>query len=294
MAHEIETFVFFDIETTGLPWQEKNQTKIIEISFVAVQRQDIVGCHIGSIPKVEKLTFILNPQRSINRTVSAMTGLKSASVKNAPTFKEKFESINTFLKKLTQPTCLVAHNGNLFDFKILLAECNDICMSLPRDLLCIDSLVAFRRILREITNTNTQRTEIKDDIDEWPELDLSSEDWKVLDDLCQMNEAEVLKSDSENSVAKKVKTSKKKIKKRDEVIKDIFNSKADKKSNPNSFTLSSVYEQLLNKEAIGAHRAENDCLMLLECFIALKKDILSWTDNNCKPLYHIEPLIRYR
>lgn len=41
---------------------------------------------------------------------------------------------------------MVAHNGNSFDYKILNAECNDIEDGLPGDILCVDSLPAFRHL----------------------------------------------------------------------------------------------------------------------------------------------------
>lgn len=43
-----------------------------------------------------------------------------------------------------KPICLVAHNGNRFDYPILRTEIHKTGESLPDDILCIDSLEAFK------------------------------------------------------------------------------------------------------------------------------------------------------
>lgn len=52
--------------------------------------------------------------------------------------------LNTFLKRQMSPVCLIAHNGHSFDFPLLKAELIAIGESLPEDVLCGDSLAAFR------------------------------------------------------------------------------------------------------------------------------------------------------
>jgi three prime repair exonuclease-1 len=57
-----------------------------------------------------------------------------------------------------KPICLVAHNGNRFDFPILRREIESTCSSLPEDVLCIDSLAAFRDLDRsgEVVQTTSK------------------------------------------------------------------------------------------------------------------------------------------
>lgn len=284
MNVENETYVFFDIETTGLPWQEKNKTKIIEICLLAVKRQDIINAEFGSLPKFDKLSFTLNPLRKICPEVVKLTGLSNDAVKKSSKFKDKFDSIYTFLDTLQKPVCLIAHNGNAFDFKILLAECNDINKQLPPHLLCLDSLVGFRKVLKgtNITYKTLPKQQITSDEDsDWPELDISADEWKEIDEL-------MTDDDSDEETVPKCDID---LKKRDEiVINTVFHSKDD--CIKGSYTLAALYKRLLNKEAVNSHRAEADCIMLLECFTALKYDMLSWANDNCKYLCFLTPLNR--
>lgn len=67
------TFVFFDIETTGLPYQEFNRTKITEFACVACSRNDVMN-HT-TVPRViHKLTKCVHPGKSIDREASAISG----------------------------------------------------------------------------------------------------------------------------------------------------------------------------------------------------------------------------
>lgn len=293
----IATFVFFDIETTGLPFQEKNQTKITDFSFVVASRKILEATSYGQTPLVSKFTVVLNPERPIHPTVRTLTGLSNELLQHAPVFRRIVRSLVMFLKDLTRPVCLVAHNGNSFDFKILLAECNDAGISLPADLLCVDSLVGFRALLKDsnltymdfqdiqklnLESRKTGETVIDEDIftddeDEWSDLDLTNDELDEIDDICTSL------SDFEEPVCKPINTE------RSKAIRNVFN----KKSATNDFKLTSLYKRLLNKEDMNAHRAEVDCLILAECVVAMKQDFLPWADNKCKPLTEVKPLIRY-
>lgn len=317
----IASFVFFDLETTGLLWQERNQTKITELSCVAALRQDIQSTFLGETPPVKKLTFVLNPQRPIDRVVTKMTGFTNDFLRHAPVFQQKVKSLISFLEDLPQPVCLVAHNGNNFDFKILLAECNDAVASLPKNLLCVDSLIGFRSILKgkNINYSSLKLSEqtlvndlLTDDEDEWPEINVSLEDWEEIDEIC-LSLSDIScedMSDTEKNT-KITEQQKKKINDaRSKAIRKVFGNKpketVDKKQtnrcqtevkvkqeNKECFTLSAVYKRLLDKEDSNAHRAEVDCLMLAQCVVALKNDFLPWADGASKLLTDIKPLIRY-
>lgn len=54
--------------------------------------------------------------------------------------------ISAFLNHLRKPICLLAHNGNKFDFPLLVAELKRINQSLDKSLLCADTLEAFRSL----------------------------------------------------------------------------------------------------------------------------------------------------
>ncbi|CAK1543346.1 unnamed protein product [Leptosia nina] len=197
---KIETYVFFDIETTGLPQLELCRTKITELSFVAVSREDLVTSE--TLPLMNKLSLLFNPERKIQPKVTAITGLSITTLKNQPIFKNRIQIINSFLTSLPKPVCLIAHNGNRFDFKILQAEYCDVGEHLPNDLLCLDSLTGFRKIIKDtnitykdlnytsVCNKQDRQTSsqeddelLTDDEDKWPPLNTSAEEWLEIDKL---------------------------------------------------------------------------------------------------------------
>lgn len=85
--------------------------------------------------------------------------------------------INQFLESQEKPICLVAHNGNRFDFPILKTEIHRTGEQLLDDVLCIDSLEAFRNLHKqsydettvqesETTSTATVPLEFQDGFDQ--------------------------------------------------------------------------------------------------------------------------------
>lgn len=199
----IETFVFFDLEATGLPDEERNQTKITELTCLAVSRKDIIAAKVGEIPPMRKLTFLVNPQRKLRPNAMLMTGLTEEILSTHPVFKDKIDCINEFLD-LPKPVCLVAHCGCKFDFPLLKTEYKEAGVSLPDDLYYIDSMGGFKYALKQIS---------------------------------------------------------------------LF---------ANGLSLKNLYKVLVKKEMKGIHRAEADCLMLLECVIATKTHFIKFSDVMCK------------
>ncbi|KAL4719559.1 hypothetical protein ACJJTC_000194 [Scirpophaga incertulas] len=281
MCNNIESFVFIDIETTGLPWQERNRTKITEICLISVSRRDLVT-NCGNSPPISKLSLFFNPRKAIHPEATRLSGLSNDLLRYAPTFEEKIGTINSFLEELQKPVCLIAHNGNKFDYKIILAEFNDANASPPQHLFCVDSLIGFREIFKfgltphiymdkKHVNKETEYNNIlTDDEDaseneDWPELNVSAEDWVDIDELtAQLSEVVLHKSNANNI-----------------------------KLSANGYNLSALYKRILNKEAVNAHRAENDCLMLLECVTATKNVFIPWANRSCIKLTNIQPIVRY-
>lgn len=69
---DIKTFVFLDIETTGLPKMENNRTKITELCMVAIEASHI---QMGVFPRVQnKLNFCFNPWKLISAESEKITG----------------------------------------------------------------------------------------------------------------------------------------------------------------------------------------------------------------------------
>ncbi|XP_068625128.1 three prime repair exonuclease 2-like [Battus philenor] len=283
----IATYVFFDIETTGLPCKEKNQTKITELTFVAASASEIQSTPLGSLPLVNKLSLLFNPKKKISSSAEKITKLSNYSLSHQPEFKDRINTINAFLKELPKPVCLVAHNGNRFDYKIFAAEYEDANAEFPPDILCVDSLSGFRKILTNDSNilksrkqnkktpiytsspNSSQNNIMTDDEDEWPELNVHNEEWREIDNL-SLSLSNMSCSEKEIKCKDNNDTAKEKI----------------------SYSLSNLYKRLLKKEPIDAHRAEADCLMLLECVIATKSSFLAWANDAVVPLHNIKPLQR--
>jgi len=149
MSH-IKTFVFFDLETTGLPSMENNKTKITELTMVAVQTEHLAS---GVLPRVlNKLSLCFNPQKMVSCDSERITGLSNYILENMGPFSSNtVQAINLFLDHNPKPICLVAHNGDRFDFPILKAEIKKTGISLIDDIKCVDSLIAFRDLHLEDT-----------------------------------------------------------------------------------------------------------------------------------------------
>lgn len=69
----IKTFIFFDIETTGLPSTENRKTKITELCLNAVRSEHV---EMGTYPRIQnKLTLCFNPQKLIQPIAAEITGI---------------------------------------------------------------------------------------------------------------------------------------------------------------------------------------------------------------------------
>ena len=69
------------------------------------------------------------------------------------------ELLNSFLAHLTPPLCLVAHNGDKYDFPLLKAELEKVGITLPINTLCADSYLGIREIIsrkEQIMHSNTE------------------------------------------------------------------------------------------------------------------------------------------
>uniref|UniRef100_A0A6P7GS03 Uncharacterized protein LOC114341455 n=1 Tax=Diabrotica virgifera virgifera TaxID=50390 RepID=A0A6P7GS03_DIAVI len=155
-ASEIKTFVFLDLESTGLPLYENNKTRITELCLTAIQTEHI---RLGVFPRVQnKLNLCFNPCKLISADAEKITGLSNFLLENTKAFsQETVSSINKFLNHNPQPVCLVAHNGLKFDYPLLKREVDLTKESLDDNVLCVDTLVAFREIEEQQNNKNAEK-----------------------------------------------------------------------------------------------------------------------------------------
>ncbi|XP_066957527.1 uncharacterized protein [Macrobrachium rosenbergii] len=168
---KIQTFVFFDLETTGAIGMD---CRILELTMVAVSREDLLKMKVNQgimvnntpsskrssesvspLPKlprvIHKYTRLYYPRKLILPVIEDLTGLNNELLHRLPGFScASAEALNLFLD-LPKPVALVAHNGNRYDYPLLMAEMNNVLDNIYTlksvcTLLCVDSLLAFRAI----------------------------------------------------------------------------------------------------------------------------------------------------
>ncbi|KAK8773339.1 uncharacterized protein LOC144115541 [Amblyomma americanum] len=142
---QIETLVFLDLESTGLPdTMPRQKVNVIELSLIAVARKHLqlpLRC-------VHKLTYCVQPRNAVTCQAAHITGLDNWELELCPLFREVADMIEKFLYTLQPPICLVAHNGDKFDFPLLRAELKHASPGIDlMSFFCCDSLPAFREIL---------------------------------------------------------------------------------------------------------------------------------------------------
>jgi len=140
---KVDTFVFLDLETTGLI-----DPKITEICLLAVHQQSIVSCTSNCLPRIQdKLVIIVNPYADIDKTAAALSGLSNSAIQTSA--KSRFCSktallLAQFLQRQPGTVCLVAHNGDAFDFPILRSHLTNSRFPIFTQVYCSDSLHAAR------------------------------------------------------------------------------------------------------------------------------------------------------
>ncbi|MGN0814048.1 MAG: exonuclease domain-containing protein [Candidatus Coproplasma sp.] len=114
------TFVVFDLETTGLNSSPSagNMDRIIEIGAYKI---------IGGEIKESFNTFI-NPERKLSEEIIALTGITPEMVENAPVY----EKVMPDFFKFCQGSYLVGHNIAGFDFRFVDYYCSRLGYNLER------------------------------------------------------------------------------------------------------------------------------------------------------------------
>ena len=157
----IQTIVYLDLESTGL--KESGRPRISEISLVAVNTKDFLKSqsYINDLiskkencdkilPRIlNKITLCVYPMAPVLPDVSIITGLDNYNLYGQAKFDiNTVELIDSFLRRLPAPVCLVSHNGDRFDFPLLKAELDKCGGKLEHSLLCADSYIAIRSIFQ--------------------------------------------------------------------------------------------------------------------------------------------------
>ena len=99
---------------------------------------------------INSLNLCFNPAAMIPDIVTDITGLSNELLEHQPRFSSSTgQLLKAFLQSLPQPLCLVAHNGNKYDYPLLQAELLKRDSEIGSEIYVIDSLNAMRYIYDE-------------------------------------------------------------------------------------------------------------------------------------------------
>ena len=152
----IATYVFLDLQSSGLPGRAHGEVQITELCMLAVKRQHLLDTEPGQQPRVQyKLRMVFHPDKKLSPKSVTMTGFTKTLLKNEAEFNQDvFDTINCFISCLEKPVCLIGQNGFEFCFQLLKYHFDNINVKLSDDVLCADSAYAFFDILEAEKQTN--------------------------------------------------------------------------------------------------------------------------------------------
>lgn len=297
---KVQTLVFIDLESTGLPsFMPKYKVNITEIALVAVERTNFRE----GLRYVHKLTFCVRPRHAIMEDACRITGLDNEQLEGCPTFEMVAPLMERFLQVLPQPVCLLAYNGNGFDFPLLHAELQRCGVNFG-PFLCCDAMPVIKELLRD------------PDLLEQLELaaleKLTPDFWKDFDE-CDMLDDDALRLSPTEVTPTKSRTvpTNAAPQKRHAPLRDLPPDKSARKSlfsvkksvagqapaqngarngAKQSFTLGSVYKRLFGRPVQSAHNAEADCVALAEICCQLRESVLEYVDANCRSVVQVPPM----
>ncbi|KAM6170364.1 three-prime repair exonuclease 1 [Rhynchocyon petersi] len=152
----VQTLIFMDLEATGLPF---SQPKVTELCMLAIHRCTLENPPtpqgppptVPPLPRVvDKLSLCVAPGKACSPAASDITGLSTAVL--AAHGRQRFNAdlahlLRAFLQRQPQPWCLVAHNGDRYDFPLLQAELAALGLTSVLDgAFCVDSITALKAL----------------------------------------------------------------------------------------------------------------------------------------------------
>ena len=295
---QIRTLVYFDLEATGL--RCSGRPRITELSFVAVNTEDVLDMHsrifsncqenrtkIESIvPRiVNKLTVCVYPLAIIRPEVTDITGLDNYNLSGQASFSmETGELLNSFLAILPKPLCLVAHNGNQFDFPLLKAELDKAGSNLPVGTLCVDSYTAMKQILSG--PKNIQQLVIETETHKTPKQSLTLKDGshEILNSKKVASKATQYLPKFEDTASREDKRRK---------LSNLITRQTQKEQGPKSYSLINLHTHLLGCPPAQSHGSEADCLSLLRTTAVLGTEWVQWVRDNSIPFSNCKRMWSY-
>uniref|UniRef100_A0A1Q3FPV4 Putative deddh 3'-5' exonuclease domain of three prime repair exonuclease n=1 Tax=Culex tarsalis TaxID=7177 RepID=A0A1Q3FPV4_CULTA len=311
---KLSSFVFFDLETTDIPGLKT--PKITELSLIACSKLHLLQTKHGEVPRVlHKQTFCLNPQRMIHPKASEVTGLYNDLLENESKFDQNTaQLIVLFLERLQSPTCLVAHNGNRFDFVILKKELEALNAPLPDATYCIDSLPLFQTLdqisaqqekiaqenekneladleltaitaMEELEGKETTLSQMQKLNETTPRREKVSENYKralrSYLDVTPTQEAKETPKQSPPRSKRQLFPEAHEGHSRADIPDTAAQTSATMKPARKRFRLCDIYERSFGTPPKCAHYAEGDVKALLKCAIAHGPEFVRYAEEHC-------------
>merc|ERR1712179_851495 len=255
-------------------------------------------------PRVlNKLTICVYPMATIMPAVSNITGLDNYNLTDQARFdKNTVDMINSFLLRLPSPVCLVAHNGDNYDFPPLKAELEKGNGRLGADILCADSYNGLQQIFKvkkekiEYEKQAVEKKLVDIEVKAVSEL-LAAGEFEVEMDMPpetqitsrkrsgeeMLNYFKISKIENESTPSKYKVLELNKLKQ----VKISSMLKSRKKLNfpystiPLSYSLVNLHKHLLGVVPSQSHGAEADCMALLRTTAMMGREWVDWVGNNC-------------
>ncbi len=140
-----ETFIVYDLETTGLSPDADDFIQIAAVRY-----------HAGCLCPEESFFSFARPTRTISSFIQSYTGISNHDVRDAPRPAEVLTNFAAWAGHAT----LIAHNGKRFDSKFLDATCRK--NGLPsREVECIDSIHISKMLFGRLRGTGHSLDHVK-------------------------------------------------------------------------------------------------------------------------------------
>lgn len=146
-----DTFIVFDLETTGL---NKKEDRIIEIGAVKVVDGEVVDTFDTFVNPGSRESGV---KISIPSRVIELTGINNEMVADAPSEKEGLEKLFEWMEDIH---LIVGHNINAFDIPFVKSACRRVGLSCPFEKQ-VDTLKyakTLNLVKQEIIENNKQET----------------------------------------------------------------------------------------------------------------------------------------
>lgn len=138
------SYVFLDLETTGLISPEDPMCRITELSMWGIEREEFLNCNgTKKMPRVtNRLNMCVYPSKPIHPMASKKSKLDNQNLSHQSQFDEDVGNVVlSFLNRLKKPLCMVAHCGFKFDFPVLKSEIANVGKVCLNSLWCVLELV---------------------------------------------------------------------------------------------------------------------------------------------------------